>query len=58
MVGNLQKLLSDGHWTYGYCESCMKNSHSEIKMIREKVSSEFESVEMWVCVKCGSTKKL
>lgn len=43
-----------GNWTYGVCESCLKNAEDKIEMIREKVSSE----EMWVCPACGSCKRL
>ena len=40
-------------WTYGVCESCLKNSHENVKMIKEKVvSGDLEgkySEEIWVC---------
>jgi RNase P subunit RPR2 len=49
-------------WTYGYCESCSKNSHEKIKTVRERiVSGDPEgkySEETWVCPQCGSTKRL
>jgi hypothetical protein len=46
----------DGKWTYGHCESCMKNAREKIKMIREKIDE--NSPVMFVCPQCGSTKKL
>jgi len=49
-------------WTYGYCETCMKNSHENVKAVREKlISGDPEgkcSGETWVCPQCGSTKRL
>lgn len=49
-------------WTYGICESCLKNSHKKIKMVREKIFSgnprATRSKEMWVCPVCGATKEL
>jgi len=41
-------------WKYKICENCRKNSHEEVEMVREIVNG----VEMWVCPKCGATKKL
>jgi hypothetical protein len=49
-------------WTYGVCEYCLKNSHEEVKMVRENIVSADTagncSEEFWVCPACGSTKKL
>jgi len=49
-------------WTFGICESCLKNSHEEVKMIKEKIiSGDLEgrySQELWVCPVCGATKRL
>jgi len=51
-----------GTWTYGICESCLKNSHEKVKMIEEKVvSADLEggnSETIWVCPVCGASKKL
>ncbi len=49
-------------WTYGFCESCLKNSHEKVRMKREKIIScnlsENHFKEMWVCPVCGATKEL
>lgn len=49
-------------WTYGTCESCLKNSHEKVKMVEEVVvSGDLEgkfSEKIWVCPVCGATKKL
>jgi len=49
-------------WTYSYCETCMKNFHETVKMIREKLASgnpdDKSGEEVWACPKCGSTKML
>lgn len=49
-------------WTYGHCETCMKNAHEEVKMVREALASgnpeDKTAVEVWACPKCGSTKRL
>lgn len=46
-------------WNFGVCDICLNNSHEEIKMIREKIFySGGNSVEMWVCPQCGSSKRL
>lgn len=49
-------------WTYGYCETCMKNAYENVKMVKSKfVSGDpkgTHSKEMWVCPKCGSSKEL
>ena len=51
----------DGQWTYGHCESCMKNLQYKVKMFKEKlihVNPAEKTKEVWVCPVCGSTKKL
>ncbi|MEM5852812.1 MAG: hypothetical protein QXG39_01325 [Candidatus Aenigmatarchaeota archaeon] len=46
-------------WHFGLCESCLKNSHQEIKMIKISLTSdEGKTVEMWCCPVCGATKRL
>jgi len=49
-------------WTYGVCESCLKNSHERVEMKMELITSRYPEIgnseEMWVCTKCGATKKL
>ena len=49
-------------WTYGICESCLKNSHKKVKMKRQKIVSGDEEGkyvrELWVCPHCGATKRL
>jgi len=49
-------------WTYGLCESCLKNSHERIEMGKEAIKSRYPEIknseEMWVCPICGATKKL
>jgi rubredoxin len=48
-------------WTYGYCETCMKNAHEKVKMIKSNFASgnpnDTQVKEMWVCPKCGSSKE-
>jgi len=50
-------------WTFGVCENCGKNPE-EIKMVKEQlVSGDSERIyksdsEIWVCPKCGYTRKL
>ena len=46
-------ILVDHSWEYATCENCRKNSHEEIKMVKEKIFG----VDVWVCSKCGATKK-
>lgn len=49
-------------WTYRLCETCLKNSHEKVEMIKEEIKStdvdSSFSKEMWVCPVCGSTKRL
>ena len=47
-------------WTLGLCESCLKNAHEKVKVIREIVySTDSNSAEeMFVCPQCGATKRL
>lgn len=50
-------------WSYKFCETCLKNSHEKIEMMREKVypastAAENSAEEMWCCPVCGSTKRL
>ncbi len=44
-------------WKYGVCEICRKNSHEEIKMVREVIEMHGKKEEFWVCPACGATKK-
>lgn len=47
-------------WTYLTCENCLKNAHKESKMVLRRVVSpgnEKHSEELYVCVKCGYTRK-
>ena len=55
---NVKMTLDENHgdWNFGFCETCMKNAHDKIKMIREKI--EANSPEFFVCPQCGSTKRL
>jgi len=51
-------------WTFGVCENCKQNWNLEIKMVKEKLVSgnsagKYKSdSEIWVCPKCGYTRKL
>ncbi|MCS7105887.1 MAG: hypothetical protein NZ942_01040 [Candidatus Aenigmarchaeota archaeon] len=49
-------------WTFGFCETCFKNSHKKVKLVRRKIiSGDAESKNskgLWVCPACGATKKL
>ncbi|MEM5794457.1 MAG: hypothetical protein QXS48_00520 [Candidatus Aenigmatarchaeota archaeon] len=49
-------------WTFGFCETCLKNSHEKVKLVKRKiVSGDLEgkySKEFWVCPVCGATKRL
>ncbi|MEM5836223.1 MAG: hypothetical protein QXR09_00795 [Candidatus Aenigmatarchaeota archaeon] len=47
-------------WTFGFCESCLKNSHEKIEMVKIFLSSDFldKKEEMWCCPVCGATKRL
>lgn len=49
-------------WTYGVCESCLKNAHEKVKMVKQMIISGnpnvISSKEMWVCPVCGSCRKL
>lgn len=50
-------------WSYKFCETCLKNSHEEVEMVREKilsadVAASHSGQEMWCCPVCGSTKRL
>lgn len=48
-------------WSHSLCESCLKNSHEEQKMILKKVISphdESKYNELYVCAKCGFTRRL
>jgi len=49
-------------WTCGICQSCLKNSHKEVKIIKEKVISGdvkgMYSKEIYVCPVCGFTREL
>ena len=53
--------MSPHTWTYAICETCLKNSHKKVKMVRQNlVSADTEgkrSKEVWVCPVCGSTKE-
>jgi len=50
-------------WTFGLCENCGQNP-KEIKMVKEQLVSgdstgRYKSdSEIWVCPKCGYTRKL
>ncbi|MEM5843655.1 MAG: hypothetical protein QXX07_00375 [Candidatus Aenigmatarchaeota archaeon] len=49
-------------WTFGFCETCLKNSHEKVKLVRRRIiSGDLEgkcSREFWVCPICGATKRL
>jgi hypothetical protein len=46
-------------WTFGLCESCLKNSHEEVEMVRINLISDYgKKEEMWCCPVCGATKRL
>lgn len=45
-----------GTWTYGVCESCLKNAGERVEMARECIGS--GCPEFFVCPQCGSTKRL
>lgn len=45
-------------WSYGVCETCLKNSHEENKMEKIVLKSEHGSEEVWCCPVCGATKRL
>jgi hypothetical protein len=49
-------------WLYGLCDSCFKNAHEKVRMVREKIASgdtmASNSQDTWVCTKCGATKRL
>ena len=55
-------MTTDESWTYGYCESCLRNAHEKVKMVKIKIKSGDpegkHSKEMWVCTQCGSTRWL
>lgn len=61
-VGVLMKLETiDRSWTYGVCESCLRNAHEKHEMQREflvDTKDETKKVEVWVCPACGSTRRL
>lgn len=42
-------------WTYGKCESCLKNAGDSIHMVCENIDNNFVC---FVCPQCGSTKRL
>jgi hypothetical protein len=49
-------------WSYGYCETCRKNAHEDVQMVKQQFASgdpkaSYKS-EMWVCPKCGASKLL
>ncbi|MEM5829152.1 MAG: hypothetical protein QW040_01150 [Candidatus Aenigmatarchaeota archaeon] len=46
-------------WTFGICESCLKNLHEKVKMEKiVMISDEGKKEEVWCCPVCGATKKL
>ncbi|MEM5772667.1 MAG: hypothetical protein QXL86_00340 [Candidatus Aenigmatarchaeota archaeon] len=46
-------------WTFGFCESCLKNSHEMVEMVKIVLTSEYgKEEEMWCCPVCGATKRL
>jgi len=51
-----------GLWTYGFCESCLKNSHEKIEMVEQELftgdSKGKYLGKIWVCPVCGATKSL
>lgn len=58
MGKHMSVMNHSGKWTYSFCESCAKNVHEDVKMIREIVLSKSGvKEEMWVCPQCGSTKR-
>ena len=54
--------MSELTWTCGICQPCLKNSHIEVKMIKEKIiSGDIEgkySKEVYVCPACGFTREI
>jgi rubrerythrin len=46
-------ISSHEQWTCGICETCVKNSHETVRMLRQKLADDAES---WVCPECGATK--
>ena len=50
-------------WTYGYCESCSKNSLEKIKTVREKIISgdlgrtprEDDRIQLWLKADANGT---
>lgn len=49
-------------WEYEICETCLRNLHKKVKMVRSIiVSGDIKGKckkSMWVCVECGSTRLL
>lgn len=49
------------NWRHLSCESCLKNSHKEERMVLKRVFStndESKFSELYVCSKCGFTRRL
>jgi hypothetical protein len=52
---------TDRSWTYGVCETCLRNAHEKHDMQRELLvdtNDEDNKIEVWVCPNCGSTRRL
>ena len=52
---------TDRSWSYGVCESCLRNAHENHEMQREflvDTSDENKKIEVWVCPSCGATRRL
>jgi len=43
---------------FGFCTVCGNNAHEKVKLIKEVIEWNGFKREMWVCPKCGATKKL
>lgn len=47
-----------GNWNYGFCETCVKNAHERVRMVKERIDPSHRKTEFFVCPECGSTKRL
>ena len=67
MVIDKHRIIKES-WTFGVCENCRQTRNSEtknsIKMVKEELVSgdptgEYKSdSDVWICPKCGYTRKL